>query len=88
MGALVPCEHLAIQLLLRLNPKRRAAALASARPLNGSCGPRLRLCEFGSNKLPQQERHYGFGRLSYKYQLQLDLRYTQPHLPALRSKDD
>jgi hypothetical protein len=81
-------KHLATQLLLRLNPKRGAAALARARPLNGSCGPRLRLCEVGGNKLPKQERHYGFGRFSYKCQLELDLRYTQPHLPALRSQHD
>jgi hypothetical protein len=35
-----------------------------------------------------RERHYGFACPSYKQQLELDLRYTQPGLPALRSKHD
>jgi CRP-like cAMP-binding protein len=35
-----------------------------------------------------RERHYGFACRSYKYQLELDLRYTQSDLPALRSKHD
>jgi hypothetical protein len=43
---------------------------------------------FGGNKLLQQERHYGYRCPGYKYQLELDLRDTQPHLSALRSQHD
>ena len=35
-----------------------------------------------------RERHYGFACCSYKHQLEVDLRYTQPRLPTLRGKHD
>ncbi len=35
-----------------------------------------------------RERLYGFACRNYKQKLELDLRYTQPGLPALRSEHD
>ena len=68
--------HLATHLLLRLNPKREAAAPILCPP-KAPAAPRLRFCAFGGEEPPQErQRHYGFVCCSYKHQLELDLRYT------------
>ena len=68
-------KSLAAQLLLRLNPKRRAAAPIHCPP-KGSCGPRLRFCASGGEEPPPKRgKHYGFAGCSYKHHLELHLRY-------------
>jgi len=66
-------KHLATQLLLRLNPKRGAAAAIEC-PQN-SCGLALKVL-LDSEEPHSREKQYGFACPSHKSELDLDLRYT------------
>ncbi len=63
LGALLLAKHLATQLLLRLNPKREAAAPIEC-PQN-SCGLALKVLLDGEEP-HSREKHYGFACPSHK----------------------